>query len=143
MIAIKTILTADPLYKKELELRDQVLRKPIGMNIEDDDLSDEGNQIHFVAVKGEELVGVVVLKIDVKTGKLRQMAVKPELQGQNIGRKLVTSLEEKAKQMGLDEIKLHARHYAVGFYEKLNYQVANKPSFIEVGMDHFEMEKAI
>lgn len=141
MIRIQLIETDHPFYEQELALRDEILRKPIGMNIADDDLSDEPKQLHFVAVKDNVVMGTVVLKIEGKTGKLRQMAIKTELQGQNIGRKLVTIIEETAKQMGLEEIKLHARHYAVGFYEKLNYVKTTKPTFLEVGMEHFEMQK--
>lgn len=130
-------------YPKELTLRDEVLRKPIGLSIKDDDLGDEQNQVHFVAVDGEKLIGVVLLKIESSTGKLRQMAVSQDARGKNLGTKLVNALEEYAREKGLTEIKLHARHYAVGFYGKLGYNKTSKPPFEEVGMEHFEMGKEL
>ncbi|MGR3812317.1 GNAT family N-acetyltransferase [Jiulongibacter sp. NS-SX5] len=134
------IKTTSEWYPKELELRDRVLRRPIGLSISDDDLSDEPNQIHIVAIEDDKLIGVVLLKIENSIGKLRQMAVSEEAQGKQLGTKLVSALEEYARENNVKEIKLHARHYAVGFYEKLGYTKTSKPPFEEVGMEHFEME---
>jgi N-acetylglutamate synthase-like GNAT family acetyltransferase len=119
------------------------LRKPIGLCIENDDLSDEPNQIHFLAIDGEVIIGVVILKIEGEIGKLRQMAVAEASQGRGIGARLVAALEQFARQQGLKEIKMHGRHYAVGFYERLGYTRTTKPPFEEVGMEHFEMRKLI
>lgn len=140
---IELIDTSSPYYVKSIALRHQVLRLPLGMDIKNDDLSDEPYQLHFVAIDQEEVLGVVVLKIEGKTGKLRQMAVSPDTQGQQVGRKLVNTLEQHAKNIKLNEIKLHARHYAEGFYQKLNYIKTTKPAFEEVGMKHFEMSKKL
>ena len=137
------IETTSQWYSKELKLRDEVLREPIGLSINDDDLSDEPNQVHFVAIDGDNLIGVVILKIENTIGKLRQMAVSEEAQGQKLGTQLVEALEVYAREKGLTEIKMHARHYAVGFYEKLGYTKTSKSSFEEVGMEHFEMRKEI
>ncbi|AWV96677.1 GNAT family N-acetyltransferase [Arcticibacterium luteifluviistationis] len=142
-VTIQIINSDSPLYKDELKLRDEILRKPINLKIENDDLSDEVNQIHFVALLDTAVVGVVVLKIEGQVGKLRQMAVNPEIQGKQIGRKLVNALEAYAKENGIKEIKLHARHYASVFYEKLGYANTSKPAFEEVGMKHFEMAKVL
>ncbi len=142
-VRIELIDINSPLYSQELKLRDEVLRIPIGMSIQQDDLSDEPDQLHFIAVSEQRVVGVVVLKVEEQTGKLRQMAVSSEMQGQNLGKRLVNALEEHARLIGLTGIKLHARHYAVGFYEKLGYTKTSKPAFEEVGMEHYEMEKAI
>ena len=140
---IQLISTADLLYTDTLQLRNEVLRLPLGMDIQHDDLSDEPQQLHFVATEHGNVFGVVVLKIEGKVGKLRQMAVSPEAQGKSIGRELVSTLEQKAAALGLTEIKLHARHYAAGFYAKLGYTKTLKSPFEEVGMQHFEMAKKL
>lgn len=142
-VSIKIINSESPLYQKALKLRDEVLRKPLGLKIENDDLSDEVNQIHFVALLDSSVAGVVVLKKEGQTGKLRQMAVNESVRGQQMGRKLVDTLETYAKDHLLKEVKLNARHYAVGFYEKLGYSKTTKPLFQEVGIDHYEMTKAL
>ncbi|SOE22731.1 Acetyltransferase (GNAT) domain-containing protein [Spirosomataceae bacterium TFI 002] len=143
MIEVKIIDTSDSLYQQELTLRDQVLRIPLGMSIYNDDLSDEPNQVHFLAIHTNEVIGVVILKKEGNVGKLRQMAVKPEFQGQQIGRKLVEALEEYAAKNGIKEVKMHARYHAEYFYEKLGYHKTSKPHFEEVGMKHYEMAKQL
>lgn len=140
---IQTVNIEHPLYPSSLKLRDEVLRKPLGLDIKNDDLSDEINQIHFVASLEDKVLGVVVLKKANNTGKLRQMAVNETLRGQQMGRKLVNALEAYAKDHSLKEVKLNARHYAVGFYEKLGYSKTTKPLFQEVGIDHYEMAKSL
>lgn len=142
-LTVQIINSENPLYIDELKLRDQVLRKPLGLDIQNDDLSDEVNQIHFIALLDTAVVGVVVLKIEGQVGKLRQMAVNPEIQGKQIGRKLVNALESYAKEHTLGKIALHARHYATGFYEKLGYAKTSKPAFEEIGIKHYEMTKTL
>ena len=129
-------------YKASLLLRNEVLRKPLGQNLFDEDLSDEVNQVHFVAIEKNKVVGVVVLVPHYKmgVGKLRQMATAEDVRGKGYGIQLVKALEKFAAKKGMDSIILHSRHYAVGFYEKLGYRI-NSDVFQEVGMDHYVMEK--
>lgn len=131
-------------YHQSQRLRNDVLRAPLGQNLFDEDLSDEVNQIHFVALEKEKVVGVVVLVPHYKkgVGKLRQMATGEEVRGKGYGIQLVKALEDYAADSGMTSIILHARHYAVGFYEKLGY-IITSDVFQEVGMDHFVMKKKI
>ncbi|MCR9063571.1 MAG: GNAT family N-acetyltransferase [Cytophagales bacterium] len=138
---IEIINTSNPHYTQELELRDIVLRQPLGLSIKNDDLSKEGDWFHFVAIVNDRVIGVVVLTPAEQYGKLRQMAVSEEFQGMAIGKKLVKALETHALVNGIKTVKLNARHYAVGFYEKLGYSKTEKPIFQEVGIDHYEMVK--
>ena len=39
-------------------------------------------------------------------------------------------------------IILHARHYAIGFYQKLGYSICSEP-FEEVGIEHRVMQKEL
>ncbi|MEY2923756.1 MAG: hypothetical protein RLZZ337_296 [Bacteroidota bacterium] len=131
-------------YQKSLKLRDAELRKPLGLNLFEEDLSDEENQIHFVALENEMVVGVVILvpTYEQATGKLRQMATSEEVRGKGYGKALVVALEEYAKQNGMNFILLHAREYAKGFYLKLGYEITSEV-FYEVGIPHFEMKKSL
>lgn len=133
-----------PQHEAAKELRAEVLRKPLGLSPDDPAFNDVETDVHLVALKNEEVVGVVVLVPDYKldTGKLRQMATSEKVRGEGYGVKLVNELERQAKSIGLSKIILHARHYAVGFYEKLGYTVTSEV-FQEVGMDHYVMEKTI
>jgi predicted GNAT family N-acyltransferase len=126
------------------ELRAEVLRKPLGLAADDPAFSDNESDVHFVALDGTEVVGIVVLVPDYKpgVGKLRQMATNKKVRGKGYGIALVQELENHSSELGLKKIVLHSRHYAVGFYEKLGYKITSDV-FQEVGMDHFVMEKGI
>jgi predicted GNAT family N-acyltransferase len=131
-------------HKAARELRAEVLRKPLGLPANDPAFNDKETDVHFVALKEDKVVGIVVLVPNYKPriGKLRQMATSEKVRGEGYGIALVKALEEYAVAKGMIGIELHSRHYAAGFYEKLGYQVTSAV-FQEVGMDHFVMEKEI
>lgn len=129
-------------YRLSLQLRNEVLRKPLGMEITAGDVFDEDKHLHIVALEGDDVVGIVVLIPDYLPGigKLRQMATLPEVRGKGYGKALVADLEQTARTMGLHTIRLHARYHAVDFYAKLGYRIVGE-RFTEVGIDHYRMEK--
>jgi predicted GNAT family N-acyltransferase len=129
-------------YQKSLQLRDQELRKPLGLDLTSVDTSDDIDHVHFVAVEDEEVVGIVVLvpNYHPKVGKLRQMATAEKVRGQRIGVALVQKLEEYAHENRMNKIELHARDYAKGFYSKLGYKITSDV-FYEVEIPHYKMEK--
>lgn len=131
-------------HRSARELRTKVLRKPLGLPANDPAFNDKETDVHFVALKEDEVVGIVVLVPNYKPsiGKLRQMATDESVRGKGYGIALVQELEKHSVKLGLKKIVLHSRHYAVGFYEKLGYKITSDV-FQEVGIDHFVMEKEI
>ena len=131
------------LQKKSIELRTKVLREPLGLVYTREQLEDEKDEIHIVAIIDNTIVGVLLLKkLDNERIKMRQVAVAIDLQKTGIGKKLVAFSEEFAQENGFIKIVLHARDTAKRFYQTLNYQIIGK-SFMEVGILHYKMEKAI
>ncbi|MBR9860185.1 GNAT family N-acetyltransferase [bacterium] len=141
---ILVVDTESDWYQRSLELRNEILRKPLNLDISNEDLSDEVHQVHFVAIDAESVVGVVVLipNYTADTGKLRQMATSEQVRGKGFGKALVKSLEEYCVQHGMEEVVLHARHHAVGFYNALGYEVCSE-EFEEVGIPHYKMRKKL
>jgi len=130
-------------YEAMLELRDQVLRKPLGLTLDLSTLGDEENSYHLAGYYGERLCCCLVLTpIDENTVRMRQVAVHPDFQGKGIGEKLVLESERIAAEEGFNHIILHARKVVVGFYKKLQYTVSSE-EFEEVGIPHVLMEKYI
>jgi predicted GNAT family N-acyltransferase len=126
-----------------LELRQAVLRKPLKMNLFDEDLSQEKGQLIFVTMYGEQVVGCVMLKvISTDTVKLRQMAVSEQHQGKRVGTQLVGIFERWCFQNGYSLIETHAREYAQDFYLKLGYSIKGE-RFTEVGLPHRFMFKQL
>jgi len=130
-------------YEEAVALRDEVLRKPLGLSYDPTELAGEKDSFHFALREGTELVACLVLKpLNEHCIKMRQLAVRESYQGKGVGRELVNYAESFAKGRGNEEIVLHARETVRGFYEKLGYE-AEGDSFIEVGLPHLAMRKKL
>lgn len=140
-IMILQIAWGSKEYREELELRNKLLRVPLGMSLFTEDLSGEEKDIHIGAFIQHQLVGVMVLtRLDGACVKMRQVAVREKYQGQGIGGRLVAYAEELAKSKGYREIQLHARKTAAGFYTRWGYTITGE-EFTEVGIPHLAMKK--
>ncbi len=90
---------------------------------------------------GEKVVGTATLYIDQKTqiGKVQQVCVDKQLQGEGIGRKLMISIEARGfGELGLSNLYCHAQLSAMPFYKKLGWSVEGD-EFEEAGIKHFHM----
>ena len=142
-ITIATATKASHEYAQVWQLREEVLRQPLGMSLKDEDLSMDAEDLIFIAISGDKVVGCLMLhELSPTLVKLRQMAVYDNWQGKNIGRMLVEAAEKYSFGHGYKKITLHARIVARGFYEKLGY-VAHGGTFSEVGIEHVVMEKGL
>ena len=130
-------------YFKMVELRNEVLRKPLGLNFSEEELAHEKNDTLIAAFDDDEMVGCCMLcKIGEERVKLRQMAVHENVQGKGLGAAILNFAENIARDKGYKIIYMHARESAVGFYEKLGYQI-NSDVFKEVNIPHYVMEKRL
>lgn len=142
-LIIEEISVIDKAYDDLVTFRNELLRKPLGLNLLDEDLSEDANDIILIAVLLNKIVGCVMLQPKKeKEIKLRQMAVAEALQGKGIGKLLVENAELTAKENGFKKIILHARITAKGFYESLGY-VPIGEVFTEVTIPHIKMEKIL
>ena len=139
---LKFIDTEHPLYEKERRLRSKVLREELGFPPGAEVFPFEDKSLHLVAVQDGDVIGCAAFHPEERTGRLYQMAVYEEHRGKGIGGKLVAELERHLRDRGFEEIYLHARHYAVPFYEKLGYEIFGEP-FVEIGIDHRKMKKSL
>lgn len=131
--------TAD--YEAEIELRNEVLRKPLGLDLKAENLDHEKLEFHFGAFENQKLIGVLVLKpLPDGEVKMRQVAVAVDRQGKNVGAGLVMFSEQFSREKGWKAMVLHARKTAIPFYEKLKYQTIGD-EFLELGIPHKKMKK--
>jgi predicted GNAT family N-acyltransferase len=144
MIIYRTITTADPEYAAEKDLRNRLLRLPLGLTLSEKDVAGEDRQIHLAALDDSgKVVGCVLLVVPGDgTARLRQMAVEENCRGLGIGAGLMAEAERTAREMMLSKITMHARLYARGFYERLGYRAVGEV-FPEVTLPHIAMEKKI
>ncbi|MBY0755934.1 GNAT family N-acetyltransferase [Clostridium sardiniense] len=140
-IIIKEVFFNTPEYKSELRLRDNVLRKPLGMDISDDALEIEVDDYHICAIINSKVVGTLLLrKFNNTTLQMRQVAVDESLRNKHIGKKLISFAESFAKDKGFTKIILNARKTAIPFYERISYKKIGE-EFTEVGILHMKMTK--
>lgn len=129
-------------------LRHQILRPDQSderVVLEGDELSDTA---HFAAFIGDQQVGIVsVCHQPVRffedqyqnSWRIRAMGVVDAYQHQGIGRVLLATAMDYAKEMGADIIWCDARAHAIRFYEKSGFKVASEEFEVpEVG-PHYVM----
>jgi predicted GNAT family N-acyltransferase len=142
-MALKIIDHNSKEYRQMVDLRYQILRKPLGLSFTDEELATEKDDILLGCYEDDSLEACCVLsKTEPKTVRLRQMAVSANLQGKGIGRVLMSFAENIARDHGYKRLTMHARKSAVGFYEKNGYKVCSD-EFLEVTIPHFVMEKEL
>lgn len=140
---IKIIDHGSEDYKKMVDLRMEILRKPLGLSFTETDLEKEKQDILIGAFEDDELLACCVLtKIAEDTCKLRQMAVRHKIQGTGLGAAMMNYAEQLAKDAGYKKMVMNARKTAKGFYEKLGYEIKGD-EFVEVTLPHFYMQKNI
>ena len=130
-------------YRACVELRNAVLRRPLGMSLSPDQLAGEAGDLHLAYRLGEAVVACAVLSpLDGARVRLRQMAVAPAHRNQGIGTRLLAFAESTARGRGFRECLLHAREGAVGFYARQGYRAVGPP-FVEVTLAHRLMRKPL
>ena len=129
-------------YQEMLLLRDNMLRKPIGLKHSEADLQKEPGYRHFgLLVDGVLIACLMVVPHTQELVQIRQMAVLGDLQGNGYGRLIMAGVESLLRKEGqIKHIFLNARGTAIGFYAKLGY-IGTGGEFIEVGIPHLRMEK--
>ena len=128
-------------YHQMVDLRYQILRKPLGLSFTNEELLSEKEDILIAAYDEEEIMGCCVLTPQGREAlRLRQMAVRPDLQGTGIGASIMAFAENIARDRGYSKMIMHARDTAIGFYEKFGYNVQGD-TFTEVNLPHHIMEK--
>jgi predicted GNAT family N-acyltransferase len=140
-MVFRRISTRDPEYAQELALRQAALREPLGLVLSAEDVRDDGERLHLLALDASgRAMGCVLVTLEGASARIRQMAVAEELRGRGLGRELMVRAEAIALEHGCVKVYLHARWEVHGFYEKLGYRVVS-PLFLELEIPHVEMEK--
>ena len=142
-MALKIIDHGSPEYQQMVKLRDDILRKPLGLGFTPEELESEKENLLIAAFEDERILGCCML-VEMRPDmvRLRQMAVLNDLQGKGIGRAIMHFAENIARDRGYRTISMHARKGVVGFYERMDYKVIGN-EFIEITIPHYLMEKKL
>lgn len=142
-MALKIIDYGSAQYQQMLKLRDDILRKPLGLSFTKEELEIEKDYLLIGAFEEDKMLACCMLvEENPKTIRLRQMAVLNDLQGKGIGKALMLFAENLARDRGYQTITMHARKNALGFYEKMGYKKTGE-EFEEITIPHYLMEKKL
>lgn len=143
MYHIRTFTYGSADYNKAVALRDQELRKPLGLQFTEAELKKDEHDVHMGLFEGENILACLTLT-DMANHKLkvRQVATDGTQQGKGLGKQLSDAAEQYAKEHGYHTMYCHARKVASPFYIKLGYKIVSD-EFTEVGIPHYVMEKVL
>jgi predicted GNAT family N-acyltransferase len=146
MTEIKHILTEHE-WEQYFDLRFRILRKPLDK--EKGSEKDFGDEIekHFALFENENLLAIGrldFLKEDTMNyAQARFVCVEQHLQGRGLGKLIMKAMELEAIKVNKAYIILHARDYAIKFYESLGYSVIEQSHLLFGTLQHFKMKKKL
>ena len=150
MYVVKYIKYGSEEYNKTLELRNEVMRKPLGRNIYDEDFSCEENQIIIGAFETNSiftnlLIGCGVLSYQGdNTWMVEYLCVDSVLQKKGVGSALMQCMEKIAMDRGATKMTLDARVSAIDFYQRFGYIPQGEVFHKEIAPGgHIVMEKEL
>lgn len=124
------------------QLRFDVLRKPLGQPPGSERNEGDSIGIHFALFENDVIKAIARLdQASEKIAQVRFVAVDSDIQGKGYGKKLMEAVEAFSIQRGDEKMILHARDYAVDFYQKLNYKLIEKSYLLFGVLQHYLMEK--
>lgn len=144
MIDVKTIEYGTGDYMATLELRNRVMRVPLGLSIYKEDTSFEQHARMVAAFDEETVVGVGVMTAQGGVFKLEFLCVDTTLQGRGIGGMMLARLEEKARAEGGTRLFMDARVSASAFYRRHGYREVGEVFSLDYApVPHIVMEKEL
>lgn len=129
-------------YLETLDLRNEVFRKPWGLDIKDDNLEEDKNMdMYGLYLENNRLIGTIfLLHKDQETAQIKTLALLEEFRGIGLGKYLMDFIEDKISSKGYKKAFLMGRVSAKPFYEKLGYK-ATSEVFDYKTIPHLYMEK--
>ncbi len=132
-----------PAHAAMVDLRDRILRKPIGLHVTPEEIARDLGDYLLGCYDGDTLVGCLILHKDAHGGvKMRQVAVDNTRQGQGIGAFMLHAAQDIVRGWGFGAMYCHARETARAFYAQ-NGWVVTSDTFDENGIPHCRMERAL
>ncbi|MBX9956529.1 GNAT family N-acetyltransferase [Peribacillus simplex] len=95
---------------------------------------------HILVYYNEKPVGTGRLRVVDGLGKLERICILEPYRKFGLGKIILKTLEDIAKEQGITQVKLHGQTQAEGFYKKLGYRTSSDV-FIEDGGPHLLMIK--
>jgi predicted GNAT family N-acyltransferase len=138
VITVKT----DAQYQDALAVRQEVFvhEQHVPPELEIDEYEEPA--VHFVAYDNGKPVGAGRYRKKGDAAKVERICVLQARRGEHIGEAIMEAIEKEAYRAGFSTLILNAQSHAIGFYEKLGFEITSE-EFEEAGIPHVEMRKTI
>ena len=150
MYVVKFIRYGSEEYDRTVKLRDEVMRKPLGRSIYDEDFSCEENQLIIGAFETNTMVRDLLIGCGVLSYKgdnnwcVEYLCVDTVLQKKGVGSALMQCLEKIARDRGATKLCLDARISAIDFYLRFGFMQKGEIFHKEIAPGgHVYMEKEL
>ena len=133
-------------FKQYYSLRYKILRKPWGQPRGSERDNEDEISHHRMIIDEATGDAIAVGRLQFNTreeSQIRYMAVADNYQGQGLGSKIVTALEDIALDKGASRIILQARSNAVQFYQSNGYEIVEKTHLLFDEIQHWLMKKEL
>ncbi|MCW9132360.1 GNAT family N-acetyltransferase [Bacillus paramycoides] len=125
--------------RKEVFVKEQ----GVPLEYEFDTFDRIGEECNHILVYYNELpVGTGRIRFVDGIGKLERICILKDYRKYGLGKVIIQSLEEIARNKEANKVKLHGQTHAEGFYKKLGYQTSSDV-FMEDGIPHILMTKEL
>ena len=148
-VVVRTVAFGSEEYAHTRELRERVLRRPLGLTLSAEDTAGEEGQLHIAALADGQVIGCLIASFssvedesEAPSARLRQIAVEPEWQRSGIGTRLMEFVEQELAARGVVSVRLHARADATHFYTRLGFSPEGA-AFNELGILHQKMVRRL
>ena len=121
MKEIRVVEYGSDAYQETLELRNRIMRLPLGTSVYDEDLSHEKKSLILACYEDGVLIGTTVMSFYGDAGKVDTLCIDTNCQRGGTGTRLLSELEKRAKEAGYVMMTMDARVSAEKFYEKYGY----------------------
>lgn len=126
-----------------LKLRFEVFVDEQGVPVEEERDALDDTATHLLALQDGTPVGTARIVFQDDTAKIGRVCVVKTARGRGLGAKLIEACVSVARnQAGITRAKLGAQTHAIGFYEKLGFEVYG-PVYLDAGIDHRDMVKPL
>lgn len=139
-MTFKEIAYRSKEWEEAVNLREKILREPLGSKFSEEELEEEKDHIQIAGFLNEKLVATAVLVTEGQNMKMQRVVVTDNLRSKNIGSRMMSFCEELARDRNINIMYCHARNTAVNFYTRNDYQKVGD-YFDEDGIPHLKMIK--
>lgn len=136
------ITASSALMPKVFHLRHEVFVAEQGVPLEMEIDEHDAGAVHLVAVSANEVVGTLRLVDLAPTVKIGRVAVRKDLRGAGLGKRLMEAALSHAARRGFELATLSSEVDAKTFYAKLGFQEEGEV-FEDAGMPHVRMVRPV